>query len=181
MNKTIWAHLAILGANVIYGLNFGIAKSLMPRYIGAQALSVYRVVGATLLFWLLSFVGKYERVERRDLLPLAVAALFGVCINQNLFLKGLSLSSPIDASIIVTSNPVVVLLIASIMLGVPVTFRKITGIAFGILGALFIILKSHSFELRSENTWGNILVFINAVSYSFYLVFIKRLSDRYQP
>jgi len=66
-----------------------------------------------------------ERVERGDLPRLALAGLTGVAMNQLLFFNGLNLTSPVNASLIMTVNPVLVLLISAALLGTEVTRRKV--------------------------------------------------------
>ena len=139
-NKTLQAHLALLTVNILYGANYSIAKEVMPAYIKPFAFVLIRVGGATLLFWLVSALFIKEKIDKKDLPRIALLALCGVAINQLLFLKGLSLTTPINASIIMVSNPIVVLFIASIVLKEKISINKIIGIACGISGALLLLL-----------------------------------------
>ena len=111
----IKAHLALFGAAVIYGANYVIAKSVMPEPIGASAFIVTRVLGAGLIFW---FVRAFirEKIQRKDYWRLLVCGITGVALNQLFFFNGLQITSPLNASIIMTSNPIVVMVIASILL-----------------------------------------------------------------
>ena len=182
MNKIVSAHIAIILANIIYGLNYSIAKEIMPDYIKPYGLTVCRGIAAIVLFWLLSFVHKEEKIEKKDFRILLLAALFGVAINQLMFLKGLNLTSSIDASIIMTVNPVLVLVISAIVIGELISFRKILGITIGATGAvLLIIMSGGSLDFNSDNFFGNILVFLNALSYGIYLVLVKNLMMKYRP
>ncbi len=182
MNKIVSAHIAIILANIIYGLNYSIAKEIMPDYIKPYGLTVCRGIAAIVLFWLLSFIHKKEKIDKKDFRILLLAALFGVAINQLMFLKGLNLTSSIDASIIMTVNPVLVLLISAIVIGEIISFRKILGIAIGAAGAILLIIMSKgSLDFNSDNFTGNILVFLNALSYGIYLVIVKNLMLKYRP
>ena len=113
-NKNYKAHLALLGANLIYGANFLIAKGLMPNYFKPSGLVLLRVLAAGMLFWIVKQFIK-EKIEKKDLLLLAFCGLFGISINMLFFFHGLSLTSPIDASIIMTTTPVIVLILSALL------------------------------------------------------------------
>ena len=108
MNKTLLAHISLFVANLIYALNYTIAKDVMPKYIEPSGFILLRVVGAVVLFSLYYFFFIKEKVENKDILLLSVCGLFGVAINQLLFFEGLNLTTPINASIIMTVNPILV-------------------------------------------------------------------------
>jgi drug/metabolite transporter (DMT)-like permease len=179
MNKTIQAHLALLTVNIIYGANYSIAKEVMPAYVQPFAFVVMRVGGALILFWLVSFLFVKEKIERQDLPRIALLALCGVAANQLLFLKGLSLTSPINASIIMVSNPIVVLLIAAVVLKEKISISKIAGIIFGISGALLLLLFNKSFSFGSETITGDVMVLINSMSWAIYIILVKPLMKKY--
>lgn len=180
-SKTLTAHLALLGANIIYGANYSIAKSVMPEYVKPFGFIVLRGIGAVLLFWLFHALVMKEKVERKDIPKLILCAVFGIAINQLMFFKGLSITTPINAAIIMTSTPVLVLLTASLMLKERITRSKIIGIISGITGALLIILVGKDFTFGSETMPGDLMVFINASSYGVYLVMVKPLMKKYHP
>lgn len=179
MNKTIQAHLALLTANIIYGANYSIAKEVMPAYIQPFAFVVMRVGGALLLFWIVSALFIKEKIDRKDLPRIALLALFGVAINQLLFLKGLSLTTPINASIIMVSNPIIVLLIAAMVLKEKIAVSKIAGIAFGIAGALLLLMFNKTFSFGSETITGDIMILINSMSWAIYIILVKPLMKKY--
>ena len=110
MNKRLLAHLALFGANLIYGINYTVAKDVMPDYIEPLGFILVRVTGAVIMFWLCYVLFYYEKVKANDLLKLAICGLFGVAINQMLFFEGLNLTTPINAAVIMASNPILVLL-----------------------------------------------------------------------
>ncbi|NOZ46643.1 MAG: DMT family transporter [Chlorobi bacterium] len=181
MSKRLLSHASILGANIIYGVNYTVAKEVIPEWMHPFALVLCRVLGALLLFLVISIFTKHEKIERKDLFYLIAGGIFGVAVNQMLFLKGLSTTTPIDASIIMTINPVLVLVIAAIILHEKITPVKILGIIIGAAGAILLILNSGKISLESGTFVGNILVFINALSYGLYLVIIKPLMKKYTP
>jgi drug/metabolite transporter (DMT)-like permease len=179
VNQNIKSHLALLGTNLIYGLNYVIAKGIMPDYMMPRAIIFLRVSVTVLVFWILHFITPSEKVEKRDLLKLAICAVFGVAFNQILFFEGLNLSTPINASIIITVIPVVILVFSHFMLKEKITTIKVFGIMLGAAGALLVILSSGSGDFGSRTMLGDLLIFINAVSWALYLVLIKPLMEKY--
>lgn len=179
----VLAHLAVLGANIIYGINFTVAKGIMPQYILPSGFIFVRVSIALFMFFLLWLGFKREKIERKDLLRFIGCGLTGVAINQLLFFKGLNLTSPINASIIMTSNPILVLVAASIILKEMITWRKLIGIALGLSGAIFlIVMRPGASNMATSSSWlGDVFVFINAASYATYLVIVAPLMKKYHP
>lgn len=182
----IWAHIAVFGANLIYGINYTVAKDVMPTYVTPNAFILIRVSGAVVLFWLLSLLlKKNEKIAKKDWVRIALAGLFGVAINQLFFFQGLNLTTPINAAIIMTMNPVMVMLIAAILLGNKITSKKAVGIFIGLCGAVLLsVYKNGEWVLpsfSSNTVTGDALVLINAASYAVYLVLIKPLMVKYNP
>ncbi len=174
------AHAALLTVALIYGANYLIAKGLMPALIGPSGFIVLRATGAAALFWVV-YAFRFERIRRDDLLRLALCGLFGVASNQLMFFNGLSLTSPVNASIIMTSNPILVLVVSSVLLKTAITARKLLGIGLGASGALTLLyLSAGSFS--THISWqGDLLILGNAVSYGVYLVLVKPLMMKYRP
>ena len=180
MNANFKAHAAILGANLIYGVNYTIAKDIMPDFITPFALVFCRVIGALALFWIIHLFN-YEKVEKKDFLLLIACGIFGVFANQLMFLYGLDNTTPINAGIIMTSNPILVLIASAIILKNRITLTKIGGIALGIGGALLLLLFKKDFSFGSDTMKGDLFIFLNAVSYGIYLVIAVPLMKKYRP
>lgn len=176
-NNTLKAHFALLGANIIYGANYLIAKGVMPNKIGPSAFIFVRVLGAILLFWLLKTTIK-EQIEKKDYPRLLLCGLLGVATNQLLFFHGLNLTSPIDASIIITSIPVMVLIFSAIILKEKITSNKILGLIIGGIGAILLISYGNT-SGGTSSILGNLFIFLNACSYGLYLVIVKPLMKKY--
>ncbi|MGB2279310.1 MAG: DMT family transporter [Flavobacteriales bacterium] len=181
MNKRLLAHLALFAANLIYGINYTVAKEVMPDYIEPLGFILVRVTGAVVLFWLCYALFYYEKVKKGDLLKLAVCGLFGVAINQMLFFEGLNLTTPINAAVIMVSNPILVLLFGIFLATERFSTKKGIGVALGALGAIVLITNGGQVSMNNEHFWGNIMVFINASSYAVYLVLVKPLMQKYKP
>ena len=179
--KLLLAHLALLGANLIFGVNYVIAKGIMPDYMEPRAIILLRVVGATIIFWIIGSFAPKEKVEKKDLFKLGYLSLFGVAINQIMFFEGLNLTTPINASIIMVSVPILVLVFSHFFIGDKLTRNKIIGIFLGFCGAAFLILQGGDLTFSSNTFLGNILVLTNASSYALFLVLVKPLMKKYSP
>ena len=180
MNTNIKAHIALLFANIIYGINYTVAKDVMPEYIAPFGFIFCRVMGALALFWLV-FSFSYEKIAKKDILLLAICGFFGVAANQLMFFYGLNLTSPINAGIIMTSNPVFVLIASAIILKNRITLAKAGGIFVAISGALMLLLFQKDFSFGSDTLSGDIFIFLNALSYGSYLVLAVPLMKKYRP
>lgn len=176
-NNLLKAHLALLGANIIYGANYIIAKGIMPNKIGPSAFIFLRIVGAGILFWVIKSFIK-EKINKKDIPLLILCGFLGVASNQLLFFHGLNLTSPIDASIIITAIPIVVLIFSAILLKEKITTNKIIGIGIGAVGAILLVWYGNKVE-GTSSLLGNVLIFLNACSYGLYLVLVKPLMKKY--
>jgi len=176
-----WAHISLLAANIIYGVNYSIAKSVMPDTIKPFALVSVRTVFAALLFWTTSLFMPKETVSRKELLYLFGCSFFGMVINQTLFLLGLSYTSPVNSSIIVSTNPIFAFIFAALILKENFTFLKGTGMAIGLAGVLLLILQNGTPDISSTTFLGDVFTLANTISWAFYTVIIKKMVEKYHP
>lgn len=179
MKKLVLAHVAVIGANIIYGLNYVIAKGIMPDYLQPRVIILFRVVGATLIFWLVSSFFSKEKIDKKDYPRLMLSGLFGIAINQIMFFEGLNLTTPINASIIMVSTPIIVLVLSHFLIGDKISLQKLIGIFLGASGAAYLILHQGNISFSSSTFMGNIFVLINAASYATFLVIVKPLMKKY--
>jgi drug/metabolite transporter (DMT)-like permease len=182
MQSRGFAIFALFLVQLLYGLNYTFAKVIMNgNFVTPFALTVLRVGGATILFWAISFILPKESIERKDFLKFFVAAIFGVFINMLLFLKGIELTTPIHASSIMTIIPVIILILSAIVLGEKITQLKVVGMVLAFSGAIVLTIYGKSIRGTDNVVLGNIFVFINAISYSIYIILIKQLTAKYHP
>ncbi len=181
LNKRFIAHAALLATNIIYGVNYSVAKGLMPDFLGPFAFIFCRVLGALLLFWLFHVFFPREKIARKDFGLLIICGFFGIAANQLMFFYGLNLTTPINAAIIMTCNPILVLIMSAWLIRERVTSLKIFGIILGLSGALGLILSKNHLSLDSSNFLGDLFIFLNASSYAVYLVLVKPLMKKYRP
>ncbi len=154
----------------------------MPDYVQPFGFIIFRVSGAAFLFWLLSFFGPKEKIDKKDYLRMLVCAILGMGINMLVFFKGLALSTPINSAVLVTTTPIIVLILSSIFIKEKIKGRKILGITIGLLGALGLILFSSEIRQDAPNIpMGNFLILMNSVFYGSYLIIVRPLLDKYHP
>ena len=182
MNKRTFALCAVFIVQLLYGLNYTFAKSVMNSgYIKPFGFVLLRVLGATVLFWILGVFMPKEPIDKKDYKTFFLAAIFGVVTNMLLFLKGLELTTPIHASVIITITPIIILVFSAFFLKERITGLKILGILLGFAGAVILTVYGKSTRAGDNVVLGNLLVFINAVSYSIYIIIIKKLTAKYHP
>jgi drug/metabolite transporter (DMT)-like permease len=179
MSKRNFALIGATLVSLIYGLTFTIAKDVMPQYVNPFGFILMRVGGSVVLFWLVWLFVPKEKIALNDFPRIAAAALFGVALNMLTFFKGLSYTSPISASVIMVTTPIIVLVLSAIIMKERMEKRKVFGILLGLIGTAFLILYGKSIGSATNASLGNFLVFVNAVSYGFYLIIVKKLMDKY--
>ena len=179
MNKRNWALVAAMLVSIIYGITFTIAKDVMPKYVEPFGFILLRVGGSVFLFWLVSFFGQKEKIALVDFSRIVAAAFFGVAFNMLTFFKGLSYTSPIMGAVLMVTTPMIVLILSAIIMKERMKKRKIFGIVLGLAGTISLILYGKSLINAPNEMLGNLLVFVNAVSYGFYLIIVKKLMDKY--
>jgi drug/metabolite transporter (DMT)-like permease len=177
-------HVAMLAANSMWGLMAPLAKFVMiGGAVSSLVMTDLRVFGAMILFWIFSFFQKPEHVGHKDLMKLFVASLLAIVFNQGSYIFGVGMTSPVDASIITTSMPLIAMILAAIFLKEPITSKKILGIAVGASGALLLILGSSQASgttVKGDNPLlGDVFVLLAQCSYAFYFVLFKNFVTKY--
>jgi drug/metabolite transporter (DMT)-like permease len=174
----IKTYSALTLVSLLYGINFSVLKILVPHYIGPFGFIVYRITAALVVFWSFHLLFAREKIDwKADGWRLVLCGLTGIAINQLLFYKGISLTSAVNGSIMMTLTPILVLIWASIILKERITYVKVLGIFLGLAGALIIVVKSGS---GTGDSLGDFFVFLNGLSYSLYLVIVKPLMAKYK-
>ncbi|GGE24167.1 DMT family transporter [Psychroflexus planctonicus] len=180
MTSRLWAILAATLATCIYGVNHTVAKALMPDYVGPFGLILMRVAGAAMLFWIISIFTKNQKIETKDFPRIFGSAVFGMVINMLLFFKGLSFSTPINSSVIVTISPIIVFVLSAFLIREKITWLKGSGAILGLFGALILVLFGKEISYNAPNIpLGNALILVNATSYGIYLIMVRPLTKKY--
>ena len=150
--------------------------------IGPYALNLLRVGGSLILFWTLWLFAKNKiKLDRKDTGRLIACGLLGVAINQMLFIKGLTMTTAIHASLLMLCSPILITLLALWVLKERITILKITGLALGIAGSVLLVAGKQSTGQPKNYLTGDIFIVLNGISYAFYFVLVKPLMERYTP
>ena len=182
MNSRGFALFALFMVQLLYGLNYTFAKNVMnENFVKPFAFVVLRVFGAAILFWFMGLLYKGEKIEKKDFLLIFAAAVFGVGINMLLFLKGLEYTTPIHASVIMTIIPIIILVLSAAFLNEKFTKLKIVGVILGFCGGVLLTALGESDRAADNVALGNLYIFLNTLSYSLYVIIIKRLTKKYHP
>ncbi len=173
------AHIALMVATLIFGLNYAIAKSIVPQPANPMQLVFLRLAGSLLLLAVYFFRNALQKIDRRHWLRFFAAGLTGVAINQVFFFEGIARTSPLESSIIHTASPVMVVLFAGLALRERSSLLNWLGIAMGALGAVYLIVSRIDGHQVSHHVLGNIFIVVNMTAYSAYMVIVKPLMKHY--
>ena len=173
------AHFALFFVNVLYGAGHLLAKGVMPQFLSPPVFIFLRVSGAVLFFWILALFLRKIKISREDIPRFILCGLFGVALNQMFFFHWLNLSSSINSGIIMSMNPIMVAILSFFILKEQPSFIRTIGILIGAVGAILLTLKGS--VQAGESMLGDLFLFINAMSYAFYLVLVKPLMTKYAP
>lgn len=181
MTKSTKVHGSLFLVSLIYAATFSIAKEVMPHYIKPMGLITIRVWGAVSLLWVTHFLFVKESIYgKKDFLMLLKCAVFGVAANMLLFFKGLAITTPINAAILMVTTPLFVAFFSFFLLNEKVTKLKVIGLCFGVFGAILLLLGP-SLSFNSSTLWGDVMVMTNAIIYAYYLIIAKPLLHKYSP
>ena len=181
MSNRAPALLAATAATSIYGVNHTLAKGLMPDHIQPFGFIMLRVGGAAIIFWLIGLFQSDRTIQREDISRLIAASIFGMVINMLLFFKGLSLTTPINSSVIVTLSPLLVFVLSAILIREKITWLKALGVLIGLGGAVSLIIFGKQTTFNAPNIpLGNALIIVNALSFGMYLIVVRPLTRKYK-
>lgn len=172
-------HVAVLCANLIFGLNIPISKALLSQWMTPFGYMASRTLAATIIFWVIqSFLPK-EKVSPKDLAIIAMGGIMGFVMSQSLTAISLQYTSPVYFSLIVALSPLVVMLLAAVFLKEPITGKKMAGVVLGIAGALLMITQIDNSASGKNNLWGIFLAIISVTAFSVYLIIIRSVAQKY--
>lgn len=180
LTPSLTGHLALLLTTLVFGLNGPLSKILFSTEGFTPYIHMFcRFFGAGTLFWIISLFAPQEKIARKDWLPLLGASLTGVLFNQGVFAIGISMTSPLNQSLLATLGPIITMLFAALWLREPITRKKALGVLLGASGAILLILGRRA--VGTSSLWGDLVCLSATVSYCLYLTLFKRVILRYSP
>jgi drug/metabolite transporter (DMT)-like permease len=177
------AHLALVATNIFFAINFTAVKTLFNGgLIKPFGLNMLRVMVATALLWVLHFFAtEKKKIDKKHYGRFLLCSTLGISLNQLLFIKGLSLTYSIHASLLILTTPILITFIAAWILKEKLTTFKIIGLLLGVSGAMVLILARDRTGNPEAVLKEDILILLNAISYTFYFVLVKPLLKEYNP
>lgn len=186
--RNLYPHLALIAANVFWGLMSPITKDIMLEgEIDALSLSAMRIGGGALLFYILGFflpahMAPKEKLQRKDILPVFLASLLIISANQGLYIMGISYTSPIDSAVMSSVTPMLTMLLAALVLKFPITRKKGGGVIIGFVGVFILVWNGSGGAVQARNVLlGDSLCFAAQLCAAFYYVCFAGLIKRYHP
>jgi drug/metabolite transporter (DMT)-like permease len=183
LKPTTKAHLALLGTNVFFAINFTAIKYIINEgFAKPFAINIVRVGITAILLWVLFlFKPVKSTFQKKDLGRLVLCALTGVAINQLLFVKGLSLTYSIHGALLMLTTPILITIIAAWILKERLHRFKIVGLLLGIAGAVVLVTAKEKTGIASDVLLGDVFIILNAIAYTIYFVLVKPMMLRYNP
>ena len=183
MKQTTKAHLALIATNIFFAINYTAVKTLFNGgFVKPFGLNIIRVGVTSALLWILYiFAPNKTKVKKEHYGRFVLCSILGITLNQLLFIKGLSLTYSIHASLLILTTPILITFIAAWILKEKLTTNKIIGLLFGVSGAMVLILAKEKSGNPNDVLLGDILILLNAISYTFYFVMVKPLIKEYNP
>ncbi|MFM7725650.1 MAG: EamA family transporter, partial [Flavobacteriales bacterium] len=87
----------------------------------------------------------------------------------------LAFTGDVNDSIIMTSNPILVMVLSAVFLKQPITWMKTIGVILGAIGASMLLWSSHGDVVGNSSLKGDLFILLNSISYAIYLVMVKPL------
>ncbi|NCI46834.1 DMT family transporter [Sediminibacterium soli] len=176
------AIIAVLLGNFFFGTSVIAVKHITPSLMPPIALTAVRVVSTTILFWLMYAVRPVKTgIVAKDYRLLFLCAIAGIVMNQTFSIRGMSLTSPIHASLLILTTPITITLLAAWVLREKLTRFKLMGLALGVCGgALLVFSRDLSDKAGGQQLLGDLFAIMGAISYSLYVVFIRPVMPKYK-
>ena len=180
--KEIIGHLMVLSTIVIYSFNTNFMKILMPEWIGPHGLVLIRCTVMAFGFWIISLFipanKQQAKPKRKDILMMMLGGLLGIGGNLLLYINGLNITGPVDAFVIRTVQPIIVIALAVLILHADFNRYKAIGIILGLAGTLYVSITPHTGVVKDSFT-GDVLIFVASVFNALYLILIKPYTQKF--
>ena len=178
VEKNYSPHVALVAVQIFFGSGAVLGKVALQTFPSSAIVGI-RTVGAALAFYILQRMRGSLALERgKDYLYFALFSIFGVCLNQLLFFKGLSLTTATNTSLLAVMIPVFAFTISAFIGNDKFSWRKIAGIAAAACGVIYLVDPTKA-SFSSATTQGDILIILNSLSYGAYIAVSKKIISHY--
>ncbi len=175
------ARAGVLLGNFFFGTSVIAVKHISPSLMEPMALTAIRIGATTILFWLMFAMKPVKTgITTKDFRLLFICAIAGITLNQTFSMRGISMTSPIHASLLILTTPITITLLAAWFLKESLNRLKITGLLLGVSGgALLVFSRDLSDKAGAQQSLGDLFVILGALSYSTYVICIRPLTKKY--
>lgn len=173
------AHVALLIANVIFGLGVPVTKLLLDNWVSPLAWMATRCVGAAAIFWAISLFLPKEKVPACDLVVIMIGGLLGFLVSQTFTAWAIDYSTPVYVSFIATLTPVATMLCAALFIGERVSSRGVIGVVVGIVGAMLMVFKNWQGGTGKNDLLGIGFAVLSLLTWAIYLIITRKVSAKY--
>lgn len=179
MRENIKGHIAVISANIIFGLGIPVTKYLLDNWLTPNVYMAARRLGAAAIFWAISLFMPAERVQRKDLITIISAGLLGFVVSQTLTAWALTYTSPVYFSLIATLTPIAVMLLALPLLNEKISGAKLLGVLIGVAGAILMVVIKWQAQAGSNDLLGILLALLSLATWAIYLIATRKVSQKY--
>lgn len=179
--REIIGHLMVLSTIIIYSFNTNFMKILMPTWVGPHGLVLIRCAIMACGFWIISLflpTGNQVKPTRKDILMMMLGGVLGIGGNLLLYINGLNITGPVDAFVIRTVQPIIVIALAVLILHASFNKYKAIGIALGLAGTLYVSIMPHTGPVKDSFS-GDVLIFVSSIFNALYLILIKPYTQKF--
>lgn len=183
IRSVLQAHVFIFLATCFTSMNYSIAKIVMPSEIQPYSIVLTRIVISVAFFFLIDYclnANEKHHLSLKDMIRLVVCGALGVAFNQLTLYKGLSITTPINAALIVATIPIFVLVFSALFLRTIPTWKQSLGVMISASGAYYLIMYTGG-GIKIKDLTGDVLILLNCISYAIYMVLVKPLLEKYPP
>ncbi|MCM1290990.1 MAG: DMT family transporter [Prevotella sp.] len=181
VNNFLFGNSCILIAAIFWGINVSAIKALIPEWMSADGISAVRLIGACVLFWIVSLFIKNDKILKDDWIKLILGGFIGLFGFIYLFVTSLRFANPIDVSIIMTLPPIFVILIGVLFRHQHPSTLEYVGVGVSFIGAFIVIWSGNSGKAGPDNLLGDLIAVASTVCYAVYLVILEGPTNTYKP
>lgn len=166
---------------LLWAANIPVVKILIPQWMDADDVTLVRIAGGAILFWIASLFVKKDPINRRDLLKISLGGGITVFLFAYLLNLALKFGNPIDISIIMTLPPVYVIIYQMIFKHKKPSWMEVAGILVAFAGAVIVIAGGHQTKHAPNPLLGDLIAVACGLAYMAYLLILEKPTHKYHP
>lgn len=178
LSKHKTAVLALITANVIWGASFPIYKWALSDVPPFTFVFLRFFLGALVI---LPFTIHNLKIAKEDLGMLVAYSILGITLAISFLFLGLKLAPSVNAPIISSVGPIILILFAIFYFGEKAEKKKIIGTCIGLLGILIIVIRPLLEKSSDLAILGNFFFILCCVSDILSIVLLLKIMKKYSP